>query len=344
MGSSGWFGARHRVPFLVVALVVASAAWLMAAVGGQTRSLRLVSTPWSPFTNGPGEPRFACDLVDEALRRIDVTAQTTIVAPRELTPALLAGRFDGSAALWKDAERERVLLYSRPYLENRLVLVGRKSSDVTASSLTALAGRKVALVEGYSYGEAVERTDGPSYVRSPTDERSLEMLLDGTVDYMLMDDIVVQYLVEHYPDQAESRLEIGRGALVTRPLHFAVRRSLPDAAAIVDGFNEQLTAMIADRSYHRMLHLEWINVDMDGDGIPELVPESDQAGPTPPGRSYELFRMPGTPQDQHFYLGGNIYRDWASVPDRYKLTGDSRPDPRSATGTIFQFRWGGSLP
>ncbi len=330
--------ARFGVVLLLFGLVA-----LAPVVQGQTRHLHLVSTRWAPFTNAPGQPSFASDLVDEALTRIGITTDTTVVAPGELTPSLLASRFDGSAALWKDAERERVLLYSQPYLENRLVLVGRKDSDVSASTLADLAGRKVAIIEGYSYGESVERTDGPAFVRSKGEEESLEMLLGGTVDYMLMDELVVQYILDDFPAEAESRLQIGRTALIRRTLHFAVRRSLPDAAAIVNGFNEQLSAMIADRSYHRLLHLEWITVDVDGDGIPELVPQSDQAGATPPERSYDLFQMPGVPANQRFFFGGNVYLDWASVPDHYKLTGDSRPDPRASTVPIFTFRWGGSV-
>ena len=127
------------------------------------RKLKFVSTAWSPFTNAPGQPRFAVDLVDVALNRIGVIAKTVIVGEARLTPSLLAGEFDGSAALWKDTERESVLIYSQPYLENRLILVGRQGSDVSAASLADLAGKRIALVAGYAYGEAVETTDGPDH-------------------------------------------------------------------------------------------------------------------------------------------------------------------------------------
>ena len=63
-----------------------------------------------------------------------------------LTPSLLSGEFDGSAALWKDTERERALIYSEPYLENRLILVGRQGSDVSATTLAGLASKRIALV------------------------------------------------------------------------------------------------------------------------------------------------------------------------------------------------------
>src|SRR5688500_11963871 len=135
------------------AVLVISVLLLCVTSAQQATSLQLVSTSWAPFTNPPGQPRFALDLVDEALGRIGVTATTTIVGAPQFTSSLLSGRFDGSAAAWRDPERERVLMFSEPYLENRLVLVGRYGVDVAIASLADLKGKRVAIVEGYSYGD-----------------------------------------------------------------------------------------------------------------------------------------------------------------------------------------------
>ena len=118
--------------------------------------LRLVSTAWSPFTNEPGRPRFALDLVEAALKRMGVSSQTTIVEAARFTPLLLEGTYDGSAAVWKDAERERELLFSQPYLENRLILVARSGGDVSAKTLADLKGKRIAIVEGYSYSDTID--------------------------------------------------------------------------------------------------------------------------------------------------------------------------------------------
>ncbi len=325
-------------------LAIASASSLLVA---QTVRLRLVSTAWPPFTNQTGQPRFALDLVEAALGRIGVSSATTIVDAAQFTTSLLTGDFDGSAAAWKDAERERVLLFSEPYLENRLILVGKKGADVSATALSALAGKRIAIVEGYSYGEAVDRA-GPAFVRSRSEEDSLARLLAGSVDYVLMDDLVVQYIVEHHAKEAQTKLQVGSSPLATRQLYLAVRRSLPDAQTIISRFNSQLRGMIADRTYHRLLHLEWIQADVDGDGLFEYVPQSDRAGPTEPRRAYSLFSTTelstpparaSEPAQPRFYIGGNIYRDWATVPDAYKLTGSSIPNPAQSTGTIFRFVW-----
>ena len=62
----------------------------MAAAQG--RQLQLVSTAWSPFTNAPGQARFALDLVDVALERVGITAETVIVDEARLTANRMTGQ------------------------------------------------------------------------------------------------------------------------------------------------------------------------------------------------------------------------------------------------------------
>jgi len=304
--------------------------------------LILVSTAWPPFTNQPGQARVALDLVETALGRFGMRATTTFVSAAQYTPALLEGRFDGSAAAWKDEDRERMLIFSQPYLQNRLVLVGRRGADVSAAKLADLKGARVAIVDGYSYGTASEMA-GPAYVHATSEEDSLTRLLKGSVDYTLMDDLVVQSIISSYPENAAARLQIGSTPLLRRDLSFAIRRSRPDAEAIISRFNAQLRGMMADRTYNQVLHMDWIRADVNGDGVPELIAGSDHPGPAQPMKAYSLFgepdQMKGPGNQPGFYVGGTLYGDWASVPDSYKIGAAPAPDPRRASATIFTYKW-----
>ena len=69
-------------------------------------------------------------------------------------------------------------------------------------------------------------------------------------------------------------------------------------------------------------------------------------GPGPePQRVYTLFSaqeaavQTQTPTKPGFYFGGNIYGDWASVPESYKSVGSQPPDPRRSTASLFKFTW-----
>ena len=184
-------------------------------------------------------------------------------------------------------------------------------------------------------------------VQSQSEEDSLARLLKGEVDYTLMDELVIEYILRNYPQESSKRLQIGVTALITRELHLAVRRNMPAAESIVSRFNAQLRDMIADRTYHRLLHVDWIQADINGDGVPELVPRTDQTGPAAPQHSYSLFstQLPTstttttTPGKTGFYVGGTIYSDWASVPSRFKSNFTQDPDSRRSSASIFRFTW-----
>jgi len=325
---------------LTVLVAIISALSIVAA---QNRTLQFVSPVRPPFTDAPGKPRFALDLVEAALHRINVTANTTLVAPGDFGRALLTGPYDGTAEAWRDSAREQALLFSEPYLENRLVLIGRAGTSVTAAALSELQGKRIAIIDGYAYGDE-NLAAGPAWVKSNAEPESLTMLLDGRVDYVLMDDLVVQYLVAAYPEEARTRLSIGTMPLLVRPVHMTLHRSVPDAAAIIRSFNGQITKMIVDRTYHKLLHVPWIYADVDGDGRKELISEADQAGQAPPQRAYNLFTDAGLSaavknDQERYYFGGAVYNGWSSVPDKYKVDHLDRPDHVHPTARIFTFSW-----
>ena len=222
-------------------------------------------------------------------------------------------------------------------------------TDVSATALSSLKGKRIAIVEGYSYGETID-TSGPTFVRTKTEEDSLKQLLDSAVDYTLMDELVVKYLVSNHAEQARTRLDFGSTPLLTRQLYLAIRKDLPDAESIITRFNAQLRSMIADHTYHRLLHVSFIRADVDGDGLVELVPASDTLGRVEPKDSYSLFSntiappVPKSPTwptnpNQRYMIGGSVYDGWTTVPDRYKVDDPKRPDPNKATAGIFRFAW-----
>ena len=58
-----------------------------------------------------------------------------------------SGKFDGSPAFWISDQRKEKYHFSKPYLYNQLILVGRKGSDVSANSFNDLGGMKIGVVE-----------------------------------------------------------------------------------------------------------------------------------------------------------------------------------------------------
>jgi polar amino acid transport system substrate-binding protein len=339
-------GLKDRVRTLALVASMAAAAFLG---GGPTeasdapKALRLASDSWPPFTAEPGNARIAVDLVREALKRAGRDATSSIIDFEGVITGLRDGTFDGSAALWRSADRERYLLFSKPYLENRLVLVGRKGSDVSATSLVGLGGKRVAVVGRYAYGPAANNDVGITFVEGASDQENLERLLARAVDYLLVDDLLMQYVVTHQGEAARQHLEIGANVLLRRPLHFAVRRDVPGAADLVAKFNEAISKMVADGTYNEILQLDWIRADADGDGRLELVANSSVVAPTAPSSGYDI--LPTSPLKEpagvrdRYYVNGEVYETWAAVPESAKTRPTTAGDSGGVGAPVFKFKF-----
>ena len=299
-------------------LMVLGASGTMATDGSE---LRLASDSWPPFTDNPMGQRVAVELVHTALERSGIKATTTVVDWKDVERGLRKATYDGSAAMWRNEQRERQLLFSEPYLENRLILIGRKGSPVEGLHIVDLAGKRVAAVGHYAYGDEINKADGVLFVNGRSDQDNLDKLLAGDVEYMLVDELVVRYLVASQPEEAANRLELGTTALARRLLHFAIRKEISGADGIIASFNREIRKMMADGTYSEILQVGWIRVDVDGDGLVELVALGDRVGEMPPGTVYDVFgEVPeeAAIEKQRIFVQGNIYKGWDAVPDAYK--------------------------
>lgn len=319
--------------------------WIAIPTGqawAEASTLRLVSDRWPPFTDREGRARVAIELVQTALTRAGQLSTTTILTEDfgEILELIRAGEYDGSAALWKTPEREKFLRFSAPYLENRLILVGRKGSPVEIRSMSELAGKRVATVSAYAYGGVLATTTGPEFVRGKSDEANLRKLLDREVDYVLADELLIHHIFARQAEEAERALEVGLTPLVSRKLHFAIRRDRPGSEEIVKRFNEAIRAMIADGSFHRALDVDWIWADLDGDGASELVLRGTQAGVAEPEGGYDVITKDSHSSesaDVPYVIEGVRYENWEGVPERYKVEVDRTRPPVEPTITLFRF-------
>ncbi|MEM9326475.1 MAG: ABC transporter substrate-binding protein [Bacteroidota bacterium] len=302
---------KQLLPLLIVLLPL--------VVLAQPKGLRLASDVWPPFTNVESRQRVALELVNEALRRDDIVAVTEITDFKSVLDGITSGQYNGSAALWKNGEREKDFFFSEAYLENRLVLVGRKGADVSSSSFKQLAGKRIAIVHGYAYGDEVDEAEGPVFVDGESDQQNLRKLLVEEVDYMLVDALLVQYLKIHHLQEIGQYLEVGAIPFLRHTLHFALRKDVAGAESIISNFNQRIHEMAADGSYNQILHINWIEVDADGDGTMEYVLSGTNAGTRAPVSSYSVFANSGGGENDQYLINGQVYKGWDTVPGEFKV-------------------------
>ena len=319
--------------------VLAFAFLLIATLGfSQNTKLNLASDVWPPFTDVETNKAVALDLVHVALARANVQEHTDILGFSEVMNGIYNKKFDGSAALWYSAERAAYLHFSEPYLENRLILVGKKGSNVSADSLSKLRGKRIAVVESYAYGSLLDQAVGVELVKGSSDQQNLERLLKGEVDYMLADALLIEYVLKNQSKEAAQYLEIGTNTLLRLPLHFAIRRDIPGADKIIENFNKEIKKMIVDGVYNQILQLNWVSSDVDGDGLTELVLIGDKAGTKAPMNIYSVLSPGGgTSKGSQYLIEGKVYSNWDVVPDKYKVPQGAIANPNKKDfGLVFK--------
>lgn len=316
----------NRASLLCLITLIFGNSFLKASYStdtAQATELRLASDVWPPFTNTFKKTRFAIELVHIALGRAGIQAETEILETWTVPEDLKAGRFDGSGAIWKSTEREDYLLYSKPYLENRIVLVGPKGSDVSTQDLSRLAGKKLLLVKGYAYGEILRNMKGVDVHYGPNDIENIKSLLDGETDYILVDELLIHHLAKEMTTTVEEHIAVSPKPLIIQPLHFAIRKEISGAEAIIDSFNKQIRVMQADGTYNRVLRLNWIRVDVDGDGQMELVQGGEKLGPDAPVDAYDIAytsrSLSSIEGRERYWINGKFYEEWDNVKEDYEF-------------------------
>jgi len=289
---------------------------------GQQQELKLAADPWPPFTNIEGEKSILSDLVKEALQGIQIESTLEITEFKEVLQKINSGAYDGSPGLWISDERQEKYFFSKPYLYNQLVLVGRKGTDVSAVSFNELSGKKIGVIKNYAYGE-FENNKEVIIVQGVSNQKNLENLLSDKIDYMLVDALLIQYMLKHQLNDVTQHLAIGQKPLLVKSLHLALSKKLENAEDILVRFDQQIENMIADGSFNELLELNWIKADIDGDGNMEMVLGSNMAGTSAPQNIYGLM-MDNSYKNQkngptRYYVDGKLYEDWDNIPKSYKL-------------------------
>jgi len=285
----------------------------------QNPTLKLASDEWPPFSSSGDNNGVAITLVNYALQQMKVKHDFVITSFDSVLTGLNTGKYDGSAALWKTPERESYLLFSEPYLQNQLILVGKKGSNINILTSDGLSGKKVGIVSNYAYDNTFLDQQDIHFVKSVSDQENLEKLLSGKIDYMLVDALLIEYLKKYQANDVNKYLEVGSHPFQRKSLYFAVSKSNPDAQNIINNFNREIRKMMRNGTYNKILNLDWVEVDVDNDGIAEIVGRNSAGGNTAPVSAYNVDSTDTHSNVQPGYIVDGIkYNSWDNVPEEYK--------------------------
>ncbi len=285
---------------------------------------------WAPFVI-PGEERGTAEqLVCTALERAGYTCTVQTDAWEKVLEETQAGAVDGIVAVWRTRERSKFLLFSKPYLTNRIVPVVRTGSGTAISSAADLAGLRVALVAEYAYGdELVESEIRFEEIRLADPLAAMRAVADGRADVALVDELVARHELD---GSSVSGVDALPTVLATRDLRFAVARDNPDGERLLDDFQRSFQTMIEDGTVNDILDIDWVASDFGHLGRTDLVLRTgaklDQV--SHPSRDGAVYTLGGSRYD-HDSLAGPEEDNRVN----YQINGTSHSSLQQAINNVF---------
>lgn len=211
---------------------------LLISPRGLAVTLQVAQTHWPPyimssqFGNG-----IAHDMVVDALTKAGYAVTFNQKPWARILKETTRGKNDVIVSIWKTSEREKIYLFSEPYMFNRMAIISRKNLDFQFNDVTSFKGKRVALINGYAYGSRLLEYQEMIRVDSIDLPNSLRLLLSERADVLITDEAVGQWTMQEL-DIAPDRLNVSAKYFDQTPLYAAVRRDHPQAERIIEALND----------------------------------------------------------------------------------------------------------
>ena len=229
---------------------------LLAFIASHALSDQLIAgqNDWPPFfSKARTDQGIAIALVREIFAKSGYQVEFNDTPWSRAIATVKSGQMDILPGVWDNAERKQYLVYSEPYLYNRIVFIKRKGDDFEFQGLASLQGKRVGVIQDYNYGDEFLRSN--LFRRDPALAlvNNIKKLLSERIDLTLEDEIVAkQDLLLKAPDLLPL-IEFTESSLREVGLHIACGKVHPNCPLLIQQFNAGLKAMQEDGSLAKFL-------------------------------------------------------------------------------------------
>ncbi len=194
------------------------------------------------------EQGLALELVKTVFADTDFTPRITIENWSRALEGTEVDVYDALAAVWYSPEREKDLLFSKPYLQSKLLILKLRSNQGRYWSLDQLAGSRLGVRTDYAYGVDFSTIPDLTLVEEDQLVPNLLNLLDGKVDFVIADQRTAAMQLHEFFNDRITQFAVTEIALSPVERHVAASRAWPEGEAMIAAFNRALEARQKDGS------------------------------------------------------------------------------------------------
>jgi polar amino acid transport system substrate-binding protein len=198
--------------------------------------------PYSGLVNNEAQG-FTVDLVRAAFAAVGVQANFLPLpyarCTKEVKSGTLLGCFDTSRSAIVEPD---FLWHQKPMFYASVKIYARSPTKVSGTTVQDLVGKRVAVTNGYEYGNAFDSNTAIFRDNSPNDLSALRKLAMGRVDYALVFSRVATMLIKKNADELMGKIAVV-GELERLPLYTIFSKTYPNSARYVELFERGFDAI-----------------------------------------------------------------------------------------------------
>ena len=226
----------------------------LVSVNAHATTLTIVSESWPPYVyEEQGQMKGAdYDITQHVLSKLGYTTQWHLMPWRRALYDTANGHADAVLDISPTLERQEQYIYpSEPLSRSESVLFYNKLHPHPFSTLQDLSGLNIGVSAGYRYGNpAFIAADNFNRVPASSNETSMQMLMRGRVDMVIMNKRVGQFVINElgFQEQIAHHTTVVSGG----PLFLAFQRR-PDLAELATRFTASLRTFKHSSEYTQIL-------------------------------------------------------------------------------------------
>lgn len=230
-----------------VVLVLVTA--MFCGVVKAKEEFRLMANTSPPYADESlPEQGLALELVKNVFAQTNYTPRITIENWSRALEGTQVDVYDALAAAWYSKEREKDLLFSKPYLRSELLILTLRTNRGQYTSLEQLAGSRLGVRRDYAYGVDFAAIPNLTLVEEDQLVPNLVNLLNGKVDFVIADQRTAAMQLHEFFKDKITQFVVTDIALAPVERHVAASRAWPEAEDVIAQFNRALAAQQKDGS------------------------------------------------------------------------------------------------
>ncbi len=204
---------------------------------------------------------FDIDLAREAANRLNVDIEFKPIAWKDKREAITSGNID---MIWNGLditeERKEYMIFIKPYMDDRQILLVRKNSDLNIHSEGDLEGKIVGTQAGSTSDCYLTQNENlknalKDYKTYDTFTAVLNALKNGEVDVVICDEIVARYEMNKNPDELKL-IDVKIGTILKMSVGFS-----KDNVKLRDEIQDVFDQMVKDGTAKKISEA-WFNADL----------------------------------------------------------------------------------